>query len=224
MGNIDSRAKFDGGYVYLKTDRPYYYPGNKVLGKMYIRGERPMNAKNVEFKFRGKEKSSFWIHTDKQHNKVQYRKQLIDVRATCFTFPQQQDLAPGDYTIPFEFVLPQNLPSSMILKNRPGYRGERPKAAVKYKLTMIVNMHDGKEMKYTQFLVVHEPPVEMKMNTLEERAFPVTTCCCMSQGHCTIKASFNKNVFLTNETAMAAIELKNVQCDLKINNLIFEVH
>jgi hypothetical protein len=29
MGNtIDKRACFDGGYIYVKTDRPYYYPGN----------------------------------------------------------------------------------------------------------------------------------------------------------------------------------------------------
>lgn len=147
MGNIDSRAKFDGGYLYVKTDRPYYYPGNKVLGKMYIRADRPLDAKLAEFKFRGKEKSSFWIHTDKNHHKQEYRRQIFDIKATCFTF--QNQLAPGDYTIPFEFDLPQNLPSSMILKNRKGYGSEKPKAAVKYKITFIVHMHDGQQMKYT---------------------------------------------------------------------------
>ena len=39
MGNIDSRSKFDWGYLYLKTDREYYYPGNTVFGKIYIRCE-----------------------------------------------------------------------------------------------------------------------------------------------------------------------------------------
>ena len=31
MGNkIDQMAKFNGGYLFLKTDRPYYYAKNKV--------------------------------------------------------------------------------------------------------------------------------------------------------------------------------------------------
>jgi hypothetical protein len=37
MGNIDSRAQFEGGYIYVKTDKPFYHPGNVVFGKIYIR-------------------------------------------------------------------------------------------------------------------------------------------------------------------------------------------
>jgi hypothetical protein len=45
MGNsLDKRAQFNGGYLYVKTDRPYYYPGNSVLGKIYIRTMVPMMA------------------------------------------------------------------------------------------------------------------------------------------------------------------------------------
>lgn len=42
MGNGSSEpshAKFEGGYLYVKTDRPFYYAGNKVFGKVYIRVE-----------------------------------------------------------------------------------------------------------------------------------------------------------------------------------------
>lgn len=42
MGNIDSRAKFDGGYLFVKTDKPFYYPNNTVYGKIYIRAEVPL--------------------------------------------------------------------------------------------------------------------------------------------------------------------------------------
>lgn len=51
MGNtVDSRAKFEGGYLYLKTDKPYYYPGDNVLGKIYIRAERQMEPKSLMIK------------------------------------------------------------------------------------------------------------------------------------------------------------------------------
>ena len=41
MGNnIDSRSCFDGGYIFLKTDQPFYYPGNMVTGKIYVRADK----------------------------------------------------------------------------------------------------------------------------------------------------------------------------------------
>ena len=43
----------------MKTDRPYYYPGNVVLGKIYIRTDVPMSPANLEIRVRGKEKASF---------------------------------------------------------------------------------------------------------------------------------------------------------------------
>jgi len=61
MGNmIDSRSAFQGGYIYVKTDRPYYYAGDIVYGKIYIRTSVPLNAKKLEIKVKGKEKASFW--------------------------------------------------------------------------------------------------------------------------------------------------------------------
>jgi hypothetical protein len=59
MGNIDSRAKFDGGYIYVKLDRPYYYPGNKVYGKIYIRTEVPLEPSHIEIYVKGKEKCGY---------------------------------------------------------------------------------------------------------------------------------------------------------------------
>ena len=59
MGNIDSRSKFKGGYIFVKTDRPYYYAGNKVFGKIYIRAEVPMEPSHIEIYIKGKEKASF---------------------------------------------------------------------------------------------------------------------------------------------------------------------
>ena len=68
MGNsIDRRACFHGGYLYVKTDRPYYYPGNTVMGKIYIRVEIPMSAKELTIKIKGKEKASFLRHTTESY-------------------------------------------------------------------------------------------------------------------------------------------------------------
>ena len=142
MGNIDSRACFEGGYVYVKTDKPYYYPGNVVLGKIYIRTEVPMSAANLEIRVRGKEKASFLrretYHTGEGENrqthtrviKEKLHKKILEFRGSCFTF--QGPLMPGDYTIPFEFKLPDCLPSSIMYNNK--HHHDKPKAVVKYSI------------------------------------------------------------------------------------------
>lgn len=61
MGNgLDSRAQFDGGYLYVKTDRAFYYKGDVVYGKIYIRCMREMPANYLEIDVKAKEKASHW--------------------------------------------------------------------------------------------------------------------------------------------------------------------
>ena len=88
MGNtIDQNAKFDGGYLYIKTDREYYYPGNKVLGKIYLRIERdqPFEVNCIELRIKGYEKAKFTVITDDEENRYQrrrYYKRIIDFRSS----------------------------------------------------------------------------------------------------------------------------------------------
>ena len=181
MGNIDSRAQFEGGYLYVKTDRPYYYPGNKVLGKIYIRTTVPMNAKQVEIKVKGKEHASYWRARENDGTtnrarqvKERFKRKILKFKAPCFTF--QEPLSPGDFTIPFEFTLPENIPSSMMYKN-PNHNNS-PSAKIKYSIRALVNTHDNKVLKYKQWLIIHERPVEFIENANTETTVPLTTCCC----------------------------------------------
>jgi hypothetical protein len=99
------------------TDRPYYYPGNVVKGKIYIRTEIPMEPSHIEIYVKGKEKCSFveeethtrrdadgTTHTERRKHTRYYSRKILHFKGTCFTF--QGPLNPGDYTIPFEFTLP----------------------------------------------------------------------------------------------------------------------
>ena len=56
MGNIDSRAKHGENVLFVKMNQPYYYPGNKVYGKIYIRAGEKMEPKYLEIIVKGKEK------------------------------------------------------------------------------------------------------------------------------------------------------------------------
>ena len=62
MGNqIDKRAKFNGGYIYLRTDKPYYQSGDQVEGKIYLRTSIVLKAKNIQIRINGKEQESFYL-------------------------------------------------------------------------------------------------------------------------------------------------------------------
>jgi len=100
MGNtIDKRAHFEGGYLYVKTDRPYYYSGNVVYGKIYIRSHVSMLPRQVIIRVKGTEKASYEEDEGSgEERKRVYRKhesKLFDFRGPCFNFTGA--LNAGDY-------------------------------------------------------------------------------------------------------------------------------
>jgi len=80
--------------MYVKTHQPYYYPGNKVLGKIYIRVTAPMQARTLTVDIKGTETSSFRTkvttgHGDKRKTKTVYVKNkshIINFSGTAMTF------------------------------------------------------------------------------------------------------------------------------------------
>lgn len=155
MGNIGGRGKFEGGYIFVKYDKPFYYPGNTVYGKIYIRTEVPMSPKHVEIEVSGIEKCSYMKGSGKHRRRHYNTRQSIEFKGKCFTFTGA--LNPGDYTIPFEFALPENMPASMMWDRYDIH--DSPKATVKYHCEATLVTQENTECKYEQMLVVHEPPV-----------------------------------------------------------------
>jgi hypothetical protein len=110
----------------------------------------------------------------------------MEFKANCFTF--QGPLNPGDYTIPFEFNLPNGIPSSIMFKDK-NIR-EKPSAKIKYSIKAIIHTHDKKMLKYKQMLVIHEPPVDFKENANTQQTVALKTCCCFDKGQGSMQAAF----------------------------------
>ena len=51
MGNVvdtlDPRAHFNGGFLFIKTTKPNYLPGEFVQGNIYIVLQAPINARDL---------------------------------------------------------------------------------------------------------------------------------------------------------------------------------
>ena len=98
MGNIDSRAKFDCGYLMIQTDKPHYEPGDLITGTIFIRCSQQVQAKHIMLEVKGKEKAS-WIdmverrtqgpyseHTIREPVKRKADKKIMESKSACFVF------------------------------------------------------------------------------------------------------------------------------------------
>lgn len=133
-----------------------------------------LDADYIEIRVKGKEKASFMYtktevdsdgsdrgEVESERRKKKYESTHMDVKFKAFTF-QDGPLAPGDYTIPFEFDLPANLPASVIWKRKDHY--DKPSIRIQYSVKSILHTHSKKVLKYKQQLLIHEPPVQFAQN------------------------------------------------------------
>lgn len=125
-----------------------------------------MNANFLEIDVKAKEKASHWADNQGINNdeylKVSFYEKFFEFRQNCFTF--KEPLAPGDYTIPFEFRLPDWAPGSCYWQRKGDYR--RPKIKVRYSIMAKIHNHDKTFIRYKNLLMVHEPPVKFQQNTV----------------------------------------------------------
>ena len=181
MGNVDSRSKFEQGYIILQTAKPFYMPGEAVTGTIFLRTMVPVNVSTIDLEVSGKEKVSFEVRTNRNNDwhddKHKAKRTIMHFHQPAFTFAVST-LAPGDYAIPFTFVLPVGIPSSLLFKNH--HVQGHPKAKVKYHLRATLKGHGGHcVMKYKQILMVREPGVMAQGAIKQTSENRLTTWCCV---------------------------------------------
>lgn len=94
---FDDHTAFPGGFIYMKTDKQYYYSGDVVFGKIYLRVvDQPLKAKKLDVRIKGTEKVSWHVHEktgeDSDGDDIiekkfkSFKRCHIDFRETCFHF------------------------------------------------------------------------------------------------------------------------------------------
>ena len=112
MGNVDSRSKFEVGYLSVMTDKPFFHPGELITGKIYMRMLRPVDASHLDLQVNGKEKGK-WLDsetisvTEGDHSRSETitiprseERKIFEYKGPCFVF-SGGNLMPGDYVVPF---------------------------------------------------------------------------------------------------------------------------
>lgn len=225
MGNLDSRYKYDYGYMAVQTANPIYNPGSMVTGTIYLRIGVPTPARQVMIQVKGTEKVS-WMDTEtetvdgrQEQREVKRRAQteILHFQNPCYVISVPM-LMPGDYTIPFQFMLPPNLPSSFQFMRHEMH--QKPKGKVKYHVKAFVEDHHGKTiMKNKQVLIVREQGDNFQTNINRTDEHNITTWCCVNQGRSRITTNFEKNVFEPHEACKAFLTIDNSGCNLNMEHV-----
>jgi len=105
MGNVDSRAKQEYGYLFLQTHKKIYTGGEEVTGTIYLRVDQAMAATNVQITVIGKEEARWEVETSNNSNDnfnnattreiYQEKKEILNYNKVAFVFTDV--VQPGDY-------------------------------------------------------------------------------------------------------------------------------
>lgn len=186
MGNLDSKYRFEHGSIYLQTDKPYFVAGEQITGNVYLNLTMSYPASHLEIEVFGIEKCKWTTRESKQvkegeNNKTEFvdvdhknEKKVINFKAPIFYFPGGM-APPGQYTFPFSFALPSNIPASVYWNNI-----DKARAQIKYKIQASLEVGIGftvKHMMHKQTLIIRQPEYNTGLNPMQTDTRNVTMFC-----------------------------------------------
>lgn len=188
-----------------------------------------MNAQGITLEVKGGGKNAFtrfWTeiegegeeaHTVERNERMKKSKKFLSYKARVWESPTE--IACGDYTIRFSFALPDNIPSSLMFKNKSR---EAPKCKVKYFAKAVLDC-EGEDMKHKTVLCIREKPVALETGNVLKETSEIKTWMCCSQGTSELAAEFNKNVFTPAEHAEGELKINNGNCKIAVSKVTFSI-
>lgn len=229
MGADQSKLQY--GNLFIQTDKSTYFGGDTVTGKVYLNLLMPYPGNQLNLKLKGKEYAAF-LQTESKSQQVtengmtvtkqvdvdvpyEDKRDIIKLLVPMYSWAV---LMPGQYTIPFSFMLPQDLPSS--------FHQEASKLVgdISYWLEARLEpaMKGSAKLKYKQAFVVRQP-IKSAMQGVGNEKTTNLTACCSGKGTNTLKAKFEKNFYAPGETAQVNMQLDNTQSQLSNTGINFSL-
>jgi len=222
MGSTASKGKqyqdtSQYGEVYLQTDKTAYQAGDTVTGTIYINLISNYPGNQLFLKLKGKEVV---------HDVTKKRGKDYKMTVKCFgcdsTIKETvlvhswEILSPGQFSFPFSFLLPHDLPASFYQQGRDYF------AYIQYKLEAFIQPHNNSnpKLKYKQPLTLHEIATPKPDELSKEVRQKLEVCCNPEKGFATLKVSFEKNCYYPGDTARAIIEFDATDAKLTTTKIV----
>ena len=230
MGTKSSKT-VEGG-ILLELEKPYYYPGELIVGKIYLNFQQNFASDGiyltlegeefVSFKQRKTRKSQRNINYENNTNNNQTKSYIKTRTGKKIIYKQEQLIIPfrdsmiysGQYIYPFSFMLNPSLPGSF------EYYDEQNSAYIKYILDVKVQSKvSDHNIKNEMLLIVRQPPQFFQYPKRLSDTKNISTWCCFDKGSSTLNISYEKNFYCPDEKVNVICELDNTRCQLKSNSI-----
>lgn len=157
------------------------------------------------------------------HNRAQYRTVIVhdtvqSVNQRFMVMKINQSLTPGEYTYPFSFQLPTNLPGTYV--HSSGFGTNQMSCSCTY--TLYCELLNGFSMvgrTMCPIVIMQQPRSQIMYDVPCEITKAVKTWCCCSKGTVNIKALFEKDKVRMNETVAMRFTADNTNCKLDIRSM-----
>ncbi|CAI2371244.1 unnamed protein product [Moneuplotes crassus] len=224
MGNSEGRPKFEHGDIYLQLDQPYVMSGATLTGNVHINLSQPYPARSLEIGIKGKEKVKWVRRRRNGKNRSAQRISKSDILIfqifEIYRFDNGVAL-PGQYTIPFNLIIPGGLPSSVFYSGR-----SNSKAVIDYSIKAMIRQPEStraKEMSFKSSIIVKEIPYAHENISQSIEANIMSNCGCTNNGPVKCRFRFPKNSYAINEVVTVQCSIDNSQCNMPIQNIRIKI-
>ncbi|OQS02327.1 hypothetical protein THRCLA_05287 [Thraustotheca clavata] len=211
MGFLSKMFGLGGkGTIDVIVDKPYYISGELVAGSLLVQVFEPIDCNEVVIIVSGNEVVRWPASNSRYEDLSDYIREdeflQEKVLIKLILFNVQQQIPPGNYVYPFEYILPNDLPGSFDNKKDNGVV-----AKITYSITGTLSI-DGmltKDLSKTIPLNVYEQWNGEIASISNEKSVDVKLLELFNKGKCNLRIALDKNVYEPNEIVMIHCNILN---------------
>lgn len=234
MGILSDLFSPSKNAIFVRTDKPRYFAGERVTGTISLSITEPLQVDGIYLKVKGFQQ----VHFTKQVARSVYdanapgkhrtvydtvvcqEKQVFLRRMFCI-YSVKSTLMPANFIFPFEFVLDHGLPGTFSFNTDS--RTLFARSVYKVKAEVVVPGMFKFNLKHNQEIIVNEPFQQKIRRTEAFKEENVTFCCCISQGHVSMAASIDKNAYAPGEQCLLTLTVDSQDCKVDIDRITFSL-
>jgi hypothetical protein len=209
MGNSVKYNHVGGLHIQLPSS--VFQSTDFITGTIHVTLSQPLPACYLEFQFKGKE-VTHWTEqrsNGKQSYTVSYNGKHHNAKIKCIILNWTTGLAPGGYSIPFSFKIPNNLPGSFHFS-----RGST-QAHIQYKIhAKVLSGHEN--LKGKELVHIVQVPAVMNTNINLTKNARLTTWCCVKKGSMKMSVHWPQDVYEAHQVAECFLEIDNSESKLGV--------
>ena len=222
MGSTTSSSSSSG--IFIQLERPSWCLKEEVTGMIHLSIKSPESSSKLILIFKGKEKTE-WTETrtetskDSEGNESDttvtdyFKGKTSVIRISPEIFTWDDGLKAGDYSIPFAFTLPDQLPGTF------KYSKDSVKAEIIYTFQVILQCNSQNLTKGKTYFAIQHPADSFNSNLKLSKSANMKTWCCYNKGTCRLDVSYPQDTYHPSQIASFFVEVDNSESLLQVNGV-----